>query len=330
MTAARSTAAPIVATLARRALRLFAVACAALGAAGGAIGQGADTLAARYAAWQNTVAHDVTGPRLAIASETAGDRMRGDIDGVVPAAFSTLAVRLASPSDWCEIALLHLNVKTCTHERGAREPIITFYSGSKRFETPDRAYALRYRFRVEQARADYIAIALTAATGPLDTRDYSIVVEAIPIGNQSFVHLSYAYRPSAASRLATATYLATSGAGKKGFSISGRDRDGKPSYVGGLRGVVERNAVRNFLAIQAFLEACELPAPVRVPHALERWFDLCERYPAQLHELDRGEYLAVKEQEYRQQLERQQAIDAQAPRAPTAAAVRCDAATAPC
>jgi len=316
--------------LARRTLRLFAVACAALAFAGGAIAQNTDTLAARYAAWQRSIEHDATGPRLAIASENTGDRMRGDIDGVVPAAFAMLATRLASPSDWCEIALLHLNVKTCTHERSARGPIVTFYSGSKRFETPDRAYALRYRFNVEQARADYIVITLTAATGPLDTRDYSIVVEAMPIGSDSFVHLSYAYRPSPASRFATGTYLATTGAGKKGFSIVGRERDGKPSYVSGLRGVVERNAVRNFLAIQAFLDGCELPARDRVPQALARWFELTERYREQLHELDRGEYLAVKEQEYRQQLERQQAIDAAAQNKPTATAARCTADTASC
>jgi len=321
-------AASVAADLWRHARRSLVVACAALGMAGAAVGQDLETLAARYAAWQAAAEQDTTGPRLAIASETTGNLMRGDIDGVVPAAFATLAARLTSPSDWCEIALLHLNVKTCTHERGAREQIITFYSGSKRFETPERAYALRYRFRIEKVRADYIAIALAAATGPLETRDYSIVVEAMPIGGSSFVHLSYAYRPSAASRLATGTYLATAGAGKKGFSIT-RDRDGKSSYVSGLRGVVERNAVRNFLAIQAFLETCELPTK-RVPHAFERWFDLCERYPAQLHELDRAEYLAVKEQEYRQQVDRQQAIDAAAARAPTAAAARCDADTAAC
>lgn len=298
-----------MATLARRALRLFAVACVALGAAGGAVGQGTDALAARYAAWQKSAAHDAAGPGLAIVSDATADRMRGDIDGIVPAPFATLAERIDSPSDWCEIALLHLNVKTCTHQRSARGPIVTFYSGSKRFETPEHAFALRYQFRVDAKRSDYIAVTLTAANGPLDTRDYAIVVEAMPVDGQSFVHLSYAYRPSVASRLATRTYLATAGNGKMGFSIVARDRDGKPSYVSGLRGIVERNAVRNFLAIQAFLEGCELPAPRRIQHALERWYDLTERY-AQLHELERAEYLAVKEQEYRQQLERQQAVDA--------------------
>jgi hypothetical protein len=325
-----SPGAAIVAKIARRVLRSLAVACAALGASGAALAQDSEALAARYAAWQKTVEQDSTGPRLAIASETTGNRMRGDIDGVVPAPFATLAARLASPGDWCEIALLHLNVKTCTHERGSRGPIVTFYSGSKRFQAPEQAYALQYRFRIEKTAPEYIAIALTATTGPLETRDYSIVVEAMPVGSHSFIHLSYAYRPSAASKLATGTYLATVGASKKGFSIIGRERDGSPSYVSGLRGVVERNAVRNFLAIQAFLEGCDLPLPSRVTRALERWFDLTERYPLQLRELERAEYLAVKEREYRQQVERQQAIDTAAQSTPTATAIRCTADTAPC
>ena len=162
----RSAATSVVAQIARRTTGFAAVALVALGTAGSAIGQSTDALAVRHAAWQQTVSHDAAGPGLAITSDAAGERMRGDIDGMLPAPFATFAAHVASPSDWCEIALLHLNVKTCTHEHGADGDTVTFYSGSKRFETPERAYALRYRFRVEAMRADYIAVALTAATGP--------------------------------------------------------------------------------------------------------------------------------------------------------------------
>jgi len=306
----QSAATAVVTAIVRHALRFAAVACVALAATSVAAAGGPEALAARYAEWQRTTALDATGPRLAIASNDASDRMRGDIEGVVPAGFALLAAHVLSPRDWCDIALLHLNVKTCTYEREAGVDTVTFYSGSKQYETPGNAYPLRYTFRVDAARADYVAVTLTAAAGPLDTRDYAIVVEAIPADAQSFVHLSYAYRPSTASRLATSAYLATAGSTKNGFSVIGHDRDGRPTYVRGVRGIVERNAVRNFLAIEAFVDSVDAPAPQQLTRRFERWFELTERYPEQLHELERGEYLASKQREYRQQVALQQAIDA--------------------
>ncbi len=284
---------------------LVALACAAAHAAD------VDALATRYAAWQPTIGRGDAGPSLAVSSTEDAGLMRGDIDGVVNARFDVLADRLASPRNWCDIALLHLNVKSCTHKQDARGTALTFYSGGKRFETPERAHPMRYAFRVAAMRADYLAVELTAPSGPLDTHDYAIVVEAMPAGAQTFVHLRYAYRPSLSSRFATRAYLASAGNGKKGFSVVGRDGDGKPEYVGGVRGIVERNAVRNFLAIQAFLDSAET-AP-RGAARFARWFDLTERYAEQLHELDRGEYLAIKQQERAQQLALQHAVDADEP-----------------
>jgi hypothetical protein len=36
-----------------------------------------------------------------------------------------------------------------------------------------------------------------------------------------------------------------------------------------------------------------------VPRRLQGWFDATERYPAQLHEIERSEYLAMKREELR-------------------------------
>ena len=87
----------------------------------------------------------------------------------------------------------------------------------------------------------------------------------------------------------------------------GGERDGKPILVSGVRGIVERNAVRYYLAIQAYLD--ESPAPEYYERRLARWYDLTERYATQLHELERTEYLQYKRQERQQQLERQRALD---------------------
>jgi hypothetical protein len=98
-------------------------------------------------------------------------------------------------------------------------------------------------------------------------------------------------------------YLATIGRDKVGFSIVGRKDDGQPQYVASTRGVVERDTMRYFLAIEAYLGALSLPPAQRFEKRLADWHAGVERYPLQLHELDLGEYLGLK----REQLRRQQA-----------------------
>lgn len=245
------------------------------------------------------------GAPIHIESTEDGEHRRGEVYGVLAQPFVPLANALQQPRAWCEIALLHLNIKTCTHARRDGADALTFYSGRKFYEPPEKAYVLHYAFRVESARAQYLAVTLTAPSGPLGTRDYLIALEAIPLGQATFVHFRYAYRPSLASNLATHGYLATLGSGKLGFTVTGRDLQGNPEYVGGVRGIVERNAMRYYLAIQAYFETPDRPPAQR----FERWFDLTERYPAQLHELEKAEYLQAKLQERRQQDAHQQALD---------------------
>ena len=50
-------------------------------------------------------------------------------------------------------------------------------------------------------------------------------------------------------------YLATGGRDKVGFSIVGKTASGAPQYLDGMRAVVERNTMRYYLAIDAYLGA---------------------------------------------------------------------------
>jgi hypothetical protein len=86
-------------------------------------------------------------------------------------------------------------------------------------------------------------------------------------------------------------YLSTAGADKVGFSASGKDADGNPQYIGGVRGLTERNTMRYYLAIEAYVAD---PQPAQLEKRLSDWFDATERYPRQLHELDKNDYLAMK------------------------------------
>jgi len=109
---------------------------------------------------------------------------------------------------------------------------------------------------------------------------------------RTLVHLSYGYRYGTLSKWAMQTYLATSGSAKVGFSTE-RDADGE-HLVHGMRGGLERNTMRYFLAIEAFLETQGASAEKRAG----AWFDASERYPKQLHEMTRREYLDYKPQDF--------------------------------
>jgi hypothetical protein len=134
----------------------------------------------------------------------------------------------------------------------------------------------------------------------MGTRDYRIVVEAAPLDERHTVlRLRYEYGFGTMARLAMQAYLATAGRAKVGFTVVGHDAHGQPEYIGGVRGLVERNTMRYYLAIEAVLAADDASPAARLEHRLQAWFDATERYPRQLHELERPEYLAMKHDETR-------------------------------
>src|SRR5690606_12912813 len=121
--------------------------------------------------------------------------------------------------------------------------------------------------------------------------------------------LRWSYRSSWRSRMATDAYLATLGRDKVGFTVVGHDRDGRPRFVQGVEGVIERNAVRYYLALDAFLATSGLPAQERTAAAWRAWYSATERYARQLRELSRSEYLQAKRREYRDQVRLQRAVE---------------------
>ena len=89
-----------------------------------------------------------------------------------------------------------------------------------------------------------------------------------------------------------------------GFTVAEPARAGRePTYIGGMRGVVERNTMRYYLAINAYLDSLAAPPEKQLEKRFRDWFDATERYPKQLHEVDRDAYLRMKRNEYQRQLE---------------------------
>jgi hypothetical protein len=112
------------------------------------------------------------------------------------------------------------------------------------------------------------------------------------------LHLTYSYTVNFTGRLAMQTYLGTIGINKVGFTVMGKRADGQPDYIRGMRGLMERNTMRYYLAIDSFLGAARAPPAVQIEKRLQNWFTAVEQYPRQLHEMDRRAYVEMKRAEY--------------------------------
>lgn len=258
----------------------------------------AAAMAAQHAALKARMDASPFGRRLVVDSDDGGERVGGTIRGELAHPFAPLAARLRTPSEWCAVVVLHLNVKSCAHERTAEGDVVTVRSGRKEYGSA--THAIRYRFTVASASADHLRIALVAQSGPLATRDYTLTLEAAPVGDRTYVVLAYGFQPSAGSRMATAAYLATAGRGKPGFTVVGRDAAGSPVWIGGVRGIVERNAMRNFLALDAWLASLDAPAAERFDRSVQRMAVLTDRYATQLAEMPAEAYVSIKRREWRE------------------------------
>ena len=113
--------------------------------------------------------------------------------------------------------------------------------------------------------------------------------------------MSYAYGYGFSARMAMQTYLATLGRNKVGFSITGRNAEGQPVHVGGVLGLLERNTMRYYLAIDSYLSAYTLPPADQFEKRIRDWYSSTERYAAQLHEMEQADYLEMKRKEMRRQ-----------------------------
>lgn len=212
---------------------------------------------------------------------------------------------MADPAAWCDFLPLTLNVKSCPWSTAPQGPLLTIYAGRKAYQPTGATTRMDYHFRVQEDSAQQLRLLLEAPAGPLGNRDSRLLLTAVPAPGGTTLRLVSSSRSSLRSRLATDTYLATLGREKIGFSATGGGPRG-PHYVRGVRGMIERNAMRYYLALQAYLDTRPLPESERFEARLLRWFQLTEGYRQQLHEMEQGEYLRAKRRERQDQARLQQ------------------------
>lgn len=256
-------------------------------------------LLAQYTSLSTPLQQSAYGRPLVLDSSEASGGLKGDVYAVVAHPITAVSDGLKSPEHWCEVMMLHINTKYCRAVVAPHATTLRLFIGKKTPQELADAAQVDFSYRETAATSTYFAITLLAKDGPLSTSDYRIELEAVGLsGDKTFVHLGYAYGVGLAGRLAMQAYLVTVGANKVGFTQRGQLPDGQPQFIGGVRGVVERNAMRYFLAIESYLASQNLP-PEKQPEArLQDWFTAIERYPRQLHDMDRAAYLTMKRAEH--------------------------------
>jgi hypothetical protein len=240
--------------------------------------QDAASLRVRHAALKQQLADNPFGRAVHVESDIAGNSHNGEIYAVLEHPYRVVAPALARAASWCEILTLQVNVKRCD---APDEDALTAFITRKPRDPLDSAHRVDFRYQLASKSADYLRVALGARSGPVGTRDYRIVLQAAPIDSRrTFLHMSYAYSLGTMARFAMDAYLAGAGRDKPGFSVEG-----------GERGVVERNAMRHYLAVEAYLRSQDLETRLRY------WYAATARYPQLREAVSVEEYLELKRRE---------------------------------
>jgi len=264
--------------------------------------QDAASLQARHAALHAQLASNPFQRPLYLESLETNTSLRGDVYAQIEQPYAVVGPALLDANHWCDILILHLNVKGCRASFTPTVSTLRVHIGRKFDQPLTDAFEVSFIYHVVATTSDYLKVELNAERGPLSTSDYRIALEVVPLdATHSFLHLSYSYAYGLAARIAMRGYLATLGRSKVGFSIVGHTQSGEPIYLTGVRSVVERNTMRYFLAIESYLGALVLPQAQQPERRINAWYDAIEAYPLQLHELERGEYLDMKRHEIRRQ-----------------------------
>ena len=276
--------------------------CQCVAQAAGPDTNSAALLRSRYTELEQQLNHNQFKRPLHLDSVESPGYLRGDIYALVDYPFAAVNQALHDPTHWCDVLILHINTKYCHAMTTQADSILVVRIGKKDYQPVDQAQRVEFEYRVATTTPEYFDIGLSAKTGPMGTSDYRIRLEALSLqGDKTFLHITYSYAYNLAGRIAMQAYLATIARDKVGFTLTARQSGSASDYIGGVRGVVERNTMRYYLAIDAYLGSLSAAPAQQLEERLQSWFTATELYPRQLRELDRATYLDMKRREYLRQ-----------------------------
>jgi hypothetical protein len=178
-------------------------------------GNSADSLRHRYELLADDLEHNAFQEPLYLDSNESSGKLTGNIYARIPYPFAVVSDALDDPSNWCDVLILHVNTKYCRASSNDAGAVVTLNIGAKHEQRLEDTYLIEFSYRVAASAADYFQVQLDAPTGPLGTRDYVILMEAVSLGSdETFLHLTYSYAYGTAGRFAMNAYLATTGRSK--------------------------------------------------------------------------------------------------------------------
>lgn len=260
------------------------------------------SLNAKYTELDTLLRNNQFHRELYLNSTQSSGNLKGEIYAVVDYPLSTVNVALNNPAHWCDVLILHVNIKYCHVSSNKAGPVLTMNLGRNYTQPLADTYRVEFNYHGVITTPDYFAVELNAKDGPMNTHDYRIWIEATSLKDgRTFLHFTYAYAFGLTGRLAMQGYLATIGRNKVGFTVTGKQPNGQPIYIQGVRGVVERNTMRYYLAIDAYLAALAAPSGDQLGTRLQHWYNATDQYVRQLHEVERNDYFEMKHEEYQRQ-----------------------------
>jgi hypothetical protein len=259
-------------------------------------------LNAKYAELNKQLLNNQFQRPLVLESADSSNDLKGEIYAVIDYPYATVSTALNTPANWCDVLILNVYIKYCHAANSKAGTVLTVNLSNQHDQPLADTYRAEFKYSGAVTMPDYFGVELYAEEGPLDTHDYRIWIEATPLKDgRTFLHFTYGYGFGVIGRLTMQGYLATMGRNKVGFTVIGKQPNGRPVYTKGMRGLVERNTMRYFLAIDAYLAALATPPEQQLEKRLQLWYDDNEQYTRQLHEAERGDYLEMKRREFQGQ-----------------------------
>ena len=287
----------------RSAAAIVAWLCCGPAALAATAAESSAALRARHAALLPLLENSAIQRGLLVESNDSARAPRGDAYAVIDHPFAMVAAAFATPANWCESLILHLNVQYCRAAILDGRPQLSAAVGKKTNQPLEDTHRIDFVYQALASSDDYTKVELRSSKGPLGTGNYLIALELTVLdARRTFMHIRYSYTQGFMARCATRVYFSTSGRNKVGFTLTqDEDEDGPPRLVRGIRGALERNTMRYYLAFDAYLHALDIPEPQRFERSLERWFAGTERFARQLHEVHHDDYIAMKRLQYLRQ-----------------------------
>ncbi len=258
----------------------------------------ASDLKSEYEAKAPLLATSQFGLPILMETSNQGSLLKTVIFGRLEHSYESVLDQLSNPTAWCGMMFLHLNTKACVPQTRQGSSTVTIYMGNKEYQPISEAQPLSLTFVAKIATPEGQAVKLQSEQGPYSTSDYLIIVEVAPLENCcTIIKFQLSFRTNPLIKSLANLYLNVFARKKFGFTMIGTAESGKPVYVSGMQGVLERNALRNYLAVTTFLDTLGENRERR----FETWFDATAKFD-QLKELSKSDYLKYKRMEYRQQV----------------------------